>query len=209
MVLVKGRWKRLKYIKVQDEKLDIDNIVYTVSGLKILINSEDVSMVQNFFTNNDLSIIELYENDILISTYNYYSEFESLIFESTNNKKIITILLNKIDKVAVQIGVVSDKINVLSEQIEETDLGVLAIESTLEELLLLIANETVTESEWWRVSLFMAKRIMKACDEDGVVAGQEKYKAFFVKTKFYANYREDCNIILYSEGYEDCIVMDA
>lgn len=137
----------MKYIKVQDEKLDIDNIVYTVSGLKILINSEDVSMVQNFFTNNDLSIIELYENDILISTYNYYSEFESLIFESTNNKKIITILLNKIDKVAVQIGVVSDKINVLSEQIEETDLGVLAIESTLEELLLLIANETVTESE--------------------------------------------------------------
>lgn len=137
----------MKYIKVQDEKLDIDNIVYTVSGLKILINSEDVSMVQNFFTNNDLSIIELYENDILISTYNYYSEFESLIFESTNNKKIITILLNKIDKVAVQIGVVSDKINVLSEQIEETDLGVLTIESTLEELLLLIANETVTESE--------------------------------------------------------------
>lgn len=55
----------------------------------------------------------------------------------------------------------------------------------------------------------MAKRIMKAYDEEGVIAGQEKYKAFFVKTKFYAAYREDCDTILYSEGYEECIIMDA
>lgn len=137
----------MKYIKVQDEKLDIDNILYTVTGLKILINSDEVTKVQDFFTNNDLSIIELYDNENLVSTYNYYSDFESLIFESSNNKKIITILLKKIDKVAVQIGVASDKIKVLGEKITETDSEVLAIESTLEELLLLIADENQEESE--------------------------------------------------------------
>lgn len=137
----------MKYIKVQNEKLDIDNILYTVTGLKILINSDEVTKVQDFFTNNDLSIIELYDNENLVSTYNYYSDFESLIFESSNNKKIITILLKKIDKVAVQIGVASDKIKVLGEKITETDSEVLAIESTLEELLLLIANENQEESE--------------------------------------------------------------
>lgn len=137
----------MKYIKVQNEKLDIDNILYTVTGLKILINSDEVTKVQDFFTNNDLSIIELYDNENLVSTYNYYSDFESLIFESSNNKKIITILLKKIDKVAVQIGVASDKIKVLGEKITETDSEVLAIESTLEELLLLIANENKEEKE--------------------------------------------------------------
>lgn len=137
----------MKYIKVQNEKLDIDNILYTVTGLKILINSDEVTKVQDFFTNNDLSIIELYDNENLVSTYNYYSDFESLIFESSNNKKIITILLKKIDKVAVQIVVASDKIKVLGEKITETDSEVLAIESTLEELLLLIANENKEEKE--------------------------------------------------------------
>lgn len=48
---------------------------------------------------------------------------------------------------AVQIGVASDKIKVLGEKITETDSEVLAIESTLEELLLLIADENQEESE--------------------------------------------------------------
>lgn len=58
------------------------------------------------------------------------------------------------------------------------------------------------------MSLFMAKRIMKACDEKGIEAGQEKYKAFFIKTKFYADYRQDCDAILYADGYSDCIVIE-
>lgn len=137
----------MKYIKTGNATLEIDNILYTVSGIKIIISSSDITKVQNFFNNNDLSVIEVYENEILSTTYNDYSEFESLAYEQTSSRNIITVFLQKIDKLAVQMGIASDNIKVLSEQIKNTNTDVSEIESTLEELLLLIAGDKETESE--------------------------------------------------------------
>lgn len=137
----------MKYIKTGNATLEIDNILYTVSGIKIIISSSDITKVQNFFNNNDLSVIEVYENQILSTTYNDYSEFESLAYEQTSSRNIITVFLQKIDKLAVQMGIASDNIKVLSEQIKNTNTDVSEIESTLEELLLLIAGDKETESE--------------------------------------------------------------
>lgn len=137
----------MKYIKTGNATLEIDNILYTVSGIKIIISSSDITKVQNFFNNNDLSVIEVYENQILSTTYNDYSEFESLAYEQTSSRNIITVFLQKIDKLAVQMGIASDNIKVLSEQIKNTNTDVSEIESTLEELLLLIAEDKETESE--------------------------------------------------------------
>ena len=92
-------------------------------------------------------MIEVYENQILSTTYNDYSEFESLAYEQTTSRNIITVFLQKIDKLAVQIGIASDNIKVLSEQVKDTETDVSEIESTLEELLLLIAGDKSTESE--------------------------------------------------------------
>lgn len=137
----------MKYIKTGNATLEIDNILYTVSGIKIIISSSDITKVQDFFNNNDLSVIEVYENQILSTTYNDYSEFESLAYEQTSSRNIITVFLQKIDKLAVQMGIASDNIKVLSEQIKNTNTDVSEIESTLEELLLLIAGDKETESE--------------------------------------------------------------
>lgn len=137
----------MKYIKTGNATLEIDNILYTVSGIKIIISSSDITKVQNFFNNNDLSVIEVYENQILSTAYNDYSEFESLAYEQTSSRNIITVFLQKIDKLAVQMGIASDNIKVLSEQIKNTNTDVSEIESTLEELLLLIAGDKETESE--------------------------------------------------------------
>lgn len=137
----------MKYIKTGNATLEIDNILYTVSGIKIIISSSDITKVQDFFKNNNLSVIEVYENQILSTTYNDYSEFESLAYEQTTSRNIITVFLQKIDKLAVQIGIASDNIKVLSEQVKDTETDVSEIESTLEELLLLIAGDKSTESE--------------------------------------------------------------
>lgn len=147
MVLNEQEMRLMKYIKAGDSTLEIDNILYTVSGIKIIISSSDITKVQDFFKNNNLSVIEVYENQILSTTYNDYSEFESFAYEQTTSRNIITVFLQKIDKLAVQIGIASDNIKVLSEQVKDTETDVSEIESTLEELLLLIAGDKSTESE--------------------------------------------------------------
>lgn len=52
---------------------------------------------------------------------------------------------------------------------------------------------------------FIAKMIMKQGDIS-VEKGQDKYRAYFIKTRIYAAYREDVDTILRTDGYEDCIV---
>lgn len=54
---------------------------------------------------------------------------------------------------------------------------------------------------------FIARMISKQADiseEKGVA----KYKAYFIKTKIYARYREDIDTILRTDGYENVIVAD-
>ena len=137
----------MKKIKAGEATLEIDNILYTVTGIKVIVNSNEVEKVQGFFKNNNLSTIELYENDTLSATYNDYSEFESLSYEQTSNSNIITIYLNKLDKLAVQMTKVSDTMKVLSTKVAEAEKDVSTIENTLEELLLLIASKKETEGE--------------------------------------------------------------
>lgn len=52
---------------------------------------------------------------------------------------------------------------------------------------------------------FIAKQIEKAAKKS-IADGQAKYKAYFVKTEMYAEFREDVDTILRTDGYEDCIV---
>lgn len=55
------------------------------------------------------------------------------------------------------------------------------------------------------MSTFIAKRIMEQADKS-VEAGQNKYRAYFVKIKIYEKWREEVESILVTDGYEECIV---
>lgn len=55
------------------------------------------------------------------------------------------------------------------------------------------------------MSTFIANQIIKQAKKS-ITAGQEKYKAYFIKTKIYEDWRADVDSILTVEGYEDCIV---
>lgn len=57
------------------------------------------------------------------------------------------------------------------------------------------------------MSAFIARMIIKAADKS-LEAGQAKYRAYFVKTKIYANYKDDVDTILRTDGYEDVIVTE-
>ena len=52
---------------------------------------------------------------------------------------------------------------------------------------------------------FMASRIIEEA-EKSVEAGQKKYRAYFVRTSLYKNWKEDVDTILKTDGYEDVIV---
>lgn len=52
---------------------------------------------------------------------------------------------------------------------------------------------------------FIARQIEKAAKKSDV-EGRKKYEAYFVKTDMYAEFREDVDTILRTDGYEDCIV---
>lgn len=52
---------------------------------------------------------------------------------------------------------------------------------------------------------FIAMMIIKA-RKTSLEAGQEKYRAYFINTKLYAQFQEDVNTILETEGHGDCIV---
>lgn len=53
---------------------------------------------------------------------------------------------------------------------------------------------------------FIASRIEKAKDEEGVYAAQDKYSAYFINTKIYSKYQEAVNNKLIADGYKECIV---
>lgn len=57
------------------------------------------------------------------------------------------------------------------------------------------------------MSAFIARMIIKAADKS-LEAGQAKYRAYFVKTKIYANYKDDVDTILRTDGYEAVIVTE-
>lgn len=50
----------------------------------------------------------------------------------------------------------------------------------------------------------MIERQAKISTEKGIA----KYKAYFVNTKIYEDYRADVDTILRTDGYEECIVVD-
>ena len=52
---------------------------------------------------------------------------------------------------------------------------------------------------------FIARMIMKEADKS-TAAGQKKYRAYFVRTSLYKNWKEDVDTILKTDGYEDVIV---
>lgn len=55
------------------------------------------------------------------------------------------------------------------------------------------------------MAAFIARMIMKAADES-TEAGQAKYRAYFIKTKLYASWKEDVDAILSADGYDEIIV---
>lgn len=55
------------------------------------------------------------------------------------------------------------------------------------------------------MTTFIARMISKQADiseEKGIA----KYKAYFIKTRIYARYRDDVDTILRTDGYENVIV---
>ena len=57
------------------------------------------------------------------------------------------------------------------------------------------------------MTTFIARMIMKEADKN-IIAGQKKYKAYFIKTSLYKNWKEDVDTILKTDGYEDVIVTE-
>ena len=54
---------------------------------------------------------------------------------------------------------------------------------------------------------FIAKMIIKA-RQKGLEQGQAKYRAYFIKTRLYADYQLDVNAILVADDCADCIVAE-
>ena len=57
------------------------------------------------------------------------------------------------------------------------------------------------------MSAFIAKQIIKQA-KISEEKGQTKYKAYFVRTHLYEDWREDTDVILDAEGYANVIVKD-
>lgn len=57
------------------------------------------------------------------------------------------------------------------------------------------------------MSEYMAYKIMQQA-KISIEKGQAKYRAYFVKTKLYLDFKEDTDTILRAEGYEECIVTE-
>lgn len=57
------------------------------------------------------------------------------------------------------------------------------------------------------MSTFIARMIMTQADKN-LKAGQDKYRAYFVRTKLYEKWRNDVETILITDGYEECIVSE-
>ena len=57
------------------------------------------------------------------------------------------------------------------------------------------------------MTTFIARMIMNEADKS-VTLGQKKYRAYFINTKLYKNWKEDVDIILITDGYENIIVAE-
>lgn len=55
------------------------------------------------------------------------------------------------------------------------------------------------------MATFITRRIMKEADKS-TEAGQKKYRAYFVRTSLYKNWKEEVDTILKTDGYEEIIV---
>lgn len=55
------------------------------------------------------------------------------------------------------------------------------------------------------MTTFIARRIMEE-DKKSIESGQKKYRAYFVRTSLYKNWKEDVDTILKTDGYETVIV---
>ena len=55
------------------------------------------------------------------------------------------------------------------------------------------------------MATFIARMIMEKADKS-IETGQKKYRAYFVNTKLYKNWKEDVDTILVTDGYENVIV---
>ena len=57
------------------------------------------------------------------------------------------------------------------------------------------------------MSRFIATVIEKAADVS-LEKGQEKYRAYFIKTSLYTPYKKDVDTLLIAEGFADVIVSE-
>lgn len=57
------------------------------------------------------------------------------------------------------------------------------------------------------MNTFIARMIMAQADKN-LKAGQDKYRAYFVRTKLYEKWRNDVETILITDGHEECIVSE-
>ena len=55
------------------------------------------------------------------------------------------------------------------------------------------------------MTTFIARIIMREADKS-TAAGQKKYRAYFVRTSLYKNWKEDVDTILKTDGYDEVIV---
>lgn len=57
------------------------------------------------------------------------------------------------------------------------------------------------------MATFIAKMIRTQADIE-LEKGQDKYRAYFIKTELYTKWQEDVDAILNEQGYEKCIVTE-
>lgn len=57
------------------------------------------------------------------------------------------------------------------------------------------------------MSAFIARMIIKA-RQKSLEQGQAKYRAYFINTHLYADYKADTDTILTTDGYADVIVVE-
>lgn len=57
------------------------------------------------------------------------------------------------------------------------------------------------------MTTFIARRIMEEAGKS-TEAGQKKYRAYFVKTRLYKRWKDEVDIILDTDGYDEVIVED-
>lgn len=57
------------------------------------------------------------------------------------------------------------------------------------------------------MSSFIAQQIIKQA-KISTEKGQAKYRAYFIKTSLYLNWKDEVDTILEVDGYEECIVTE-